>query len=490
MKKYRKKLLILIVLIVCLIAGIVFLTPKHKQKVYEPKIEENKSKFLTMMVEKTDGSGIYEENSDSSWPGEGYAFNSKLSGCENGSKIKWIEETHQIQASATSSDRCYIYFDKDSIASLCRGQNLSECFTQNYKKDGTIIYHDGQKDYDTEQNVQLEAGDNNYRYAGASADVHNYVCFGTNDKETCLREKDKYLYRIIGFFNNGSKYEAKLIKADYANGDLLGKGANKPSDAINYDTDGSYYTYTTYGPKLNSKNNHEEQDAFSHRYRGSLNAVDRYRWQENGTQQTVANWPEALLNKIHLNHNFINKYESGWQNKITNHAWKYKGNTWQEIAVGSKNSTKTIKTVYDHELGTSSDQTTYSAKIGLFYVSDYLYAASSNNWTKWPYNGTYIYRENGTDAESVPTGTYDGTDGTDYRSAIDENWMYLGLWEWTITQRTDASGVGAFYVHAPGDVSSHCVGAGALVVRPSFYLTSSEMLKGGAGIASDPYLIS
>ena len=48
------------------------------------------------------------------------------------------------------------------------------------------------------------AADNSYRYAGASANVNNYVCFGS-DASTCPSDN---LYRIIGVFGN----EVKLIK--------------------------------------------------------------------------------------------------------------------------------------------------------------------------------------------------------------------------------------------------------------------------------------
>ena len=203
--------------------------------------------------------------------------------------------------------------------------------------------------------------------------------------------------------------------------------------------------------------------------------------------ETNADWPKALLNTIHLNHNFLNNFDTDWQNKITNHDWKYKGNTRTEIVIGSKNSDKNIKTVYDHELGKDSDATTYNAKIGLMYVTDYLYEASSNNWTKLPINGIYAFKENGVDADNVPTGTYEGTDGTDYRNAIDENWMYMGLWEWTITQRTDASGVLAFIILPPGNVNLYYVGTNKGAVRPTFYLSANVKKFDRTGIETDPF---
>ena len=49
------------------------------------------------------------------------------------------------------------------------------------------------------------AGDNSYRYAGASASVNNYICLGS-DESTC---PDANLFRIIGVFGD----QAKVIRA-------------------------------------------------------------------------------------------------------------------------------------------------------------------------------------------------------------------------------------------------------------------------------------
>ena len=67
--------------------------------------------------------------------------------------------------------------------------NAAEYIASLYTTDGEngLYYHDGTGTYGT-----LEAGDNSYRYAGASP--NNYVCFGTND-EICSEDN---LYRIIG----------------------------------------------------------------------------------------------------------------------------------------------------------------------------------------------------------------------------------------------------------------------------------------------------
>jgi len=68
--------------------------------------------------------------------------------------------------------------------------------------ENNIYYHDS--------NLTNGAGDNSYRYAGASADVKNYICLGSNET-TC---PDDNLYRIIGVFgdNNHGIKDQQLVK--------------------------------------------------------------------------------------------------------------------------------------------------------------------------------------------------------------------------------------------------------------------------------------
>ena len=68
--------------------------------------------------------------------------------------------------------------------------------------ENNIYYHDSK--------LTNGAGDNSYRYAGASADVKNYICLGSSET-TC---PDDNLYRIIGVFgdNNHGIKDQQLVK--------------------------------------------------------------------------------------------------------------------------------------------------------------------------------------------------------------------------------------------------------------------------------------
>ena len=103
-----------------------------------------------------------------------------------------------------------------------------------------------------------------------------------------------------------------------------------------------------------------------------------------------------------------------------------------------------------------------SMKIGLMYVSDFGYATSNNYWTISLYS---------------------------YYSATDDNWMYLGSDEWTIS-RFSSNSASAFWVYGTGLVFDGTVYRSRYAVRPVFYLTSFTTYVSGSGTSSDPIRIN
>ena len=218
---------------------------------------------------------------------------------------------------------------KETIATVCsNGQTLSSCIIAMNGKDDTLYHHTS--------SLANGAGDNSYRYAGASDQVNNFVCFGSTTSP-CPTDN---LYRIIGVFED----KVKLIKYDYATSTLLG-------------TDGDYSGSDT--PDTNY-------------YKGSLTTIDTYYW-NNVTKKNT--WSESNLNKINLNTNFINNIGSTWANKIATTTWKVGGNTSINILLSVPS------VAYKNEIVTPAENTTYDTKIGLMYASDFYYAASPRAWT-------------------------------------------------------------------------------------------------------------
>ena len=154
---------------------------------------------------------------------------------------------------------------------------------------------------------------------------------------------------------------------------------------------------------------------------------------------------------------FLNSFSSTWQNKIATHAFNVGGVAFDNVYNG------TAKTAYNYEVGSNSSSTTDSMKIGLMYVSDFGFAASNSAWTS-------------------TLGSYSST------SIRDNNWMYLGSYEWTISRNSDYSG-NVFSVDSVGFVGDYVVNY-SLAVRPSFYLESSTSYVSGSGTADAPIRIS
>ena len=230
------------------------------------------------------------------------------------------------------------------------------------------------------------AGDNSYRYAGASDSVNNYICLGS-DATTC---PDANLFRIIGVFGD----QTKVIRAK---------------------------------------------------------SVGNQKWDTNGSNT----WSSSSLN-TYLNGEYLTSLGT-LAEKIATTTWKVGGGSWANIG------TSVPKTAYQYEVGSSASSTTYDAKIGLMYVSDYYYGASPSAWTLMGYNSDAM---------------------KDYRAATSTNWLYLGSYEWTISRRSDDTN-SAFCVNSTGYVFLYDV-ASIRGVRPSFNLLSSTTYVSGSGSMSDP----
>ena len=422
MKKIIKKIALLLI-VFCIGVGVTLLYTNNKYGVYEKEETKQIKKHvdtISMMLETEAKSGNYERTTRESWPTEGYVFNTTLSKCENGGELLWDDEKKVVLMSGNVSDKCYVYFDvyvPPRFDEICDETTLAchvaKLYTGTQGENG-IYYHDS--------SLTNGAGDSSYRYSGANP--NNYVCFGSNES-TCPIDN---LYRIIGVFENN----VKLIKYDYATSALLG-------------TDGDYQETGTPSASY---------------YKGSLTTIDIYYW-NNSTKKNT--WSESLLNKTNLNTNFINNIGTEWANKIATTTWKVGGNTYANISQVVPSVAYQNEIVNPVTTNTTDNAKEYSAKIGLMYVSDYGYAASSSAWT-------------------LTMNNYNST------TAKNLNWMHMGYYDWTLSRNADDSSY-AFLVYYNGSVSSYSVNDD-FAVRPSFNLESSITYASGSGTQSDPIRIN
>ena len=226
------------------------------------------------------------------------------------------------------------------------------------------------------------AGDNSYRYAGASDSVNNYICLGS-DATTC---PEANLFRIIGVFGD----QTKVIRAK---------------------------------------------------------SVGNQKWDTNDSNT----WSSSSLN-AYLNGEYLTSLGT-LADKIATTTWKVGG--------GSATYLYDVPTTaYQYEVGSSASTTTYDAKIGLMYVSDYGFAADQSGWT---------------------------TKLSSYGSNSSKNWLYLGSAEWTISRNSRLTGL-AFTVTGTGYVNYTSVTL-SRGVRQSFNLESSVKYVSGSGSMSDPIII-
>ena len=230
------------------------------------------------------------------------------------------------------------------------------------------------------------------------------------------------LYRIIGVIDG----KVKLIHAYGATTTMLG-------------TDEGYVK--TFGSSSSYKEN------------GDLTKIGRYKW----NKVNVNTWSTSTTNTINLNKNFLTYLDNKntkWKTMIDDTTWYVDGMTYYNGVFSY------AKTAYNYEVGVNKDaKTTVNAKIGLMYVSDYGFAAAPSAWT---------------------------TILNNYKDATirNENWLYIGLTEWTISRPSDGHET-AFAVSGTPYCDVVSISNGN-AVRPSFSLSSSIKFTSGEGTTVNP----
>ena len=303
-------------------------------------IKQNNN-MLSMMLETEAGSGKYQVSSSNTWPTVVYIFNSELSKCVQGSKLSWDDTNKKVVMEGNVSDKCYVYFDAivppKVLSDVCNGgESLSSCIIElSNKSESTLIniyYHDS--------GLTNGAGDNSYRYAGASADVKNYICLGSSE-ETCPEDN---LYRIIGVFGDN-------------NHGVTGQQLVKVIKTISYGT---------------------------------------FAWNSISSND----WTSASLNET-LNSTFKTEKLSGIEDKIAEVSWKVSGYSTTfataktvytaEITNAYKTHTSKIGLMYPSDYGYATTQDYWTTDLDSYdssaYKKDWLYLGSTE-WLLSPGTGS------------------------------------------------------------------------------------------------------
>ena len=582
--KNKKRNLIIFSTFIILVVGVYLLIPKTKEE------ESNKTKpnvntngFLTLMLEQDDGT--YKKSSASTWPGDGYAFNNELSGCERGGELVYDRETNIVKLISSGSDKCYVYFDKYNVAKITNvtssktynsitvsvttsgGENPVEKYyysidnglsyqestsptytfsnlTSNheyvirvYAKD-TLGYETNEESIEVTTNAYVNPIVNNVTVTDtttSSISVIVNASGGTNSVATYyysinngayssstsntktftgLNKGTTYTIKVYVTDTNGVDSSIKTTSAETINeiflADVCSNGTNLATCIKNYyneagsDMSSMYYhtsslansaadnsyryaganpnNYVCFGSTASTCPNDNLYriigvfddevklikadyttttmtgsggdyygayiDSTSY-YKGSMNIsnIATYYWNNNKQTNEWHNYSE--LNRTNLNSSYLSYIGTTWSNKIANAAWSVGGYSTADA---------TPKTLYNAERNFQYGR----VKIGLMYASDYGYAASNSYWT---------------------------TNMSSYNSAKNNNWMYMGLIEWTMSRNSSNSN-NTFVVYFTGGLVNGNVYNNHFAVRPVFYLTSSTTYVSGSGTSSDPIRIN
>ena len=176
-------------------------------------------------------------------------------------------------------------------------------------------------------------------------------------------------------------------------------------------------------------------------------SIGTYYWNSNG----VNTWSNSPLNIDVLNNSYLNSFDDNWKDIITVHDWEVGGGGFNYIY------NATPQTSYNYEI--VNNNTIYSAKIGLMYVSDYGFATLNTHWT------TLL---------------------NDYTSATDDNWLYFGKTSWTITPNSSDSST--VYLAQTRIGASGCRFE-PYDTNPAFYLNSDVLYDSGDGSQENPFRI-
>ena len=284
--------------------------------------------------------------------------------------------------------------------------------------DGTTKYHD-------------------YRYVGV--DPNNYVWFN-ND-----------MYQIIGVFDENShgktgQYLVKLIMANPLGAFSWGiyNSSNTSGTYSDYKND---WTGNTTGIKANLNVLFNEYFLNSTNTSSTYGACSNWTYFYNNTNYRTNDCSDMVGYGI----------DSSGLNSIETTTWHLNGSgtsqskqNWYLCERGGNSCTGANSGAYS---------TTTDAKIGLMYLSDYLYASS-------------YYTNSDTTTQNA---SYFGN----------KNWLYKG-YEWTLTPYASYAYRVWFVNFGSASYSSTHTPTFA---RPSFYLKSTVSISGGDGTFANPYII-
>ena len=221
-----------------------------------------------------------------------------------------------------------------AVKAYDRESNLADWVIAKYtgvQGENNIYYHDS--------TLANGAGDNSYRYAGASDSVNNYICLGS-DATTC---PDANLFRIIGVFGD----KTKVIRAKSAGTQIWDKnGSNTWSTS-------SLNTYLN-GTYLTSLGTLADKIATTTWKVGGGSSTYLYDVPKTAYQYEVGSGASTTTHDAKIGLMYVSDYgfaadQSGWTTKLssynsnTSKNWLYLGSTELTISRSSDDTTRVFR---------------------------------------------------------------------------------------------------------------------------------------------------
>ena len=416
MRIINKKYLLIILLVGVILTGVVIFKPKEKVKL-DNVILKQEVNNKTFAMYKEDDDNKYVKVEGNKFP-DMYVLNLTKSKCidNNGKELENVlsYENDKVTITSGNTTYCYLYFDK-SLGLEIKEKNPNK--------------------------LSEEIKGAMYRFQGQQKDdVRNYICFGTNDQNTCKGDTDHYMYRIIGI--EAETGRVKVIKKEALN--------EKIAWADNYGDDIKFPDSKIY-EAINGTDFLQNEDYIQ---KGWIDKITDNTWYYGDTM-------EIELGQDNLYEKETGKMETKWYNYATKDTLNSK-----EIIASFSGSPNYQNPIYYTD-GEGVWHDTVKSKISLIYVHDYTlsllenvencYNNRNDNCSSWITNDIRNYEWTMTRyGWAITSGWYDA-----YCFLIDSDRVYF----------TRVNLTHSFHI------------------RPVFFIDASQTLKGGIGTITNPFII-
>ena len=522
-----------------------YLSKENNYNMYTSNIADKKKNsiggFLTLMLETEADSGVYEKSTSSTWPEDGYIFNSELSSCENGGELDYDSEKNKVILYNNKSDACYVYFDLYTIP-LINSINLGE--VTNNSITISVSATNGTNEisnyyYIINDGTPVSTTNNTYTFSGlTSGETYTIKVYvvdieGYQSEVSSLSVETESIVYLADYIKN------TVFQGDGVNGLYYHDGIGSYTNA-NLEAGDNNYRFSG-GYALSSK---ASSSGYEHVFAATNDDVNELivRYNSNGVRRTMQNGGGSINDYFTLAYNESVHYENAMlalQKALTDgylieNVKNYvcfasnsnpcpENNLYRILGLYQNDGTYQIKLIKNNSIGTYAWNTTADSSwptASLNTILNTTFLNDLGSWSSlisnysWSINGLTHFGNTSSIKtsydEEVANSTlyYDAKIGlmyiTDYGyaanpdfwnvnlwrywNAVNSNWMYIGTNEWTISKYYSTSAVYIFSSGWAGNDVGEPV-THVYDVRPTFFLNENVKITRGDGSYLNPFYL-